>query len=84
MFDPRIARDPIRLIRQKNKDGSFILLQEECERWVELVLFDRAIALWNKEKPLELEELEKLVRGLREPARWKPTGRGKLFWIDSE
>ncbi|MDR0731640.1 MAG: hypothetical protein LBF63_08225 [Treponema sp.] len=87
MLDPRIAKDPVRLIREKKKDGEFLFTQEECERWIEMILFDRAVALWAKEKPPELERREKSVRTAAPaptPVFWKPTGRGKTFWVDSE
>ena len=80
MLDPRIAKDPVSFIRRKNNDGTFLFSKEECERWIELVLFDRAMALWARERPPELARREKTGTG----GFWKPSGRGKTFWVDSE
>jgi hypothetical protein len=72
MIDPGISRNPVGLIRMRNKNGTFIFSEDECERWIELIL-DRAKKMWIKEK---------LPAGSGR-AVWKPTGRGKLFWVDS-
>jgi hypothetical protein len=65
----------------KKKDGEFLFNEMECERWIE-VMIDRAIKLQAAERPQEKEERGKAAGD--GSAGWKPTGRGKLFWIDSE
>jgi hypothetical protein len=82
MIDPRISRDPVGLIRMKGKGGAFLYSEKECERWIEMILLDRAVKLWAKEKPPELEQRKEPAGS--NPVFGKPTGRGKLFWVDSE
>jgi hypothetical protein len=75
-IDPRIAKNPIGIIRMKNKDGGFLFSEEEC---LLAVFVDRA------------KQLEKAEEGKRigfsasdKMSYYKDTGRGWLFWIDSE
>jgi hypothetical protein len=80
MIDPRICKDPITLIRFQKKDGSFLYTGEECLRLLEVYL-DRAKTVWIEEK---IEERERPRKAAESLGAWKPTGRGRLFWTDSE
>ncbi|MDR2370918.1 MAG: hypothetical protein LBD71_05520 [Treponema sp.] len=82
MISPDISRDPVGLIRMKKKDGGFLFDDAECERLLE-VYIDRAAG----ERPPETEPMEGERGGEAAgdaPAFGKPTGRGRLFWVDSE
>ncbi|MDR0584593.1 MAG: hypothetical protein LBG57_09640 [Treponema sp.] len=46
--------------------------------WIEVML-ERAKKIWSEERGPD-----KSGTARREPAFGKPTGRGKLFWVDSE
>jgi hypothetical protein len=81
MIDPRVSRNPVGLIRMKKKDGTFLFSDAECERWIEVIV-DRAKAAWLEEKPPEGKARGEAAG--KEPAARKATGRGKLFWVDSE
>ncbi|MDR1175363.1 MAG: hypothetical protein LBK83_07845 [Treponema sp.] len=81
MIDPRVSKNPVGLIRMKKKDGAFLFSEKECERWIELIV-ERTKKLWSEEEPREGKERGEAAGS--EPAVWKPTGRGKLFWVDSE
>jgi hypothetical protein len=81
MIDPGISKNPVGLIRMRNKNGAFIFSDDECERWIELIL-ERAKKRWAAEKPPEGTGRGKAAGSGR--AVWKHTGRGKLFWVDSE
>jgi hypothetical protein len=78
MIDPRVCRNPIALIRYRDKNGGYLYSEEECSRLLEVYL-DRAKKLWK-------EEAETARAQKRKPAlpAEKRTGRGRLFWIDSE
>jgi hypothetical protein len=78
MIDPRICGNPITLIRYKNKNGEYLYSREECLRLLEIYL-DRAKKVWKE----EARAAPAHKRGPAPPA-WKGTGRGRLFWIDSE
>jgi hypothetical protein len=78
MIDPRISTNPVAIIRYRNKKGEFLYSEEECLRLLEIYL-DRAKKLWKE----ETETARARKRGPEAPA-WRPTGRGRLFWIDSE
>jgi hypothetical protein len=78
MIDPEISSNPVGLIRMKKKDGSFLFSEAESERFIEVIL-DRAKEVWAREKVPEGSK----AAG-RGTAFGKPTGRGKLFWVDSE
>ena len=78
MIDPRICKNPVLIIRYRNKDGGYLYSEEECLRLLEIYL-DRAKKIWEEEAgPARARK-----RGQTLPA-WKRTGRGRLFWIDSE
>jgi hypothetical protein len=81
MIDRRISKNPVGLIRMKKKDGTFLFSEEECERWIEVIV-DKAKRLWAEEKPPAGKGRGEAAR--QEAAVWKPSGRGKLFWVDSE
>jgi hypothetical protein len=86
VIDPEISSNPIGLIRMKKKDGTFLFNEAECERWIELIL-EKAKEVWAKGKGPEEKKPEPERSGTsggNEFVPWKPTGRGKLFWIDSE
>jgi hypothetical protein len=86
MIDPEISKNPIGLIRMKKKDGSFLFSEAECERWIEVIL-EKAEELWAKGKSPEGKPPEPGKPGAADGGRfapWKPTGRGKTFWLDSE
>lgn len=79
--DPHIARNPIYIIRMRNKDGEFLYTEEECLRLLTVYL-NRATIQAKQEN----HEEEKRI-GLVAPNQvscYKDTGRGRLFWIDSE
>jgi hypothetical protein len=76
MMDPPIGKNPVAIIRYRNKDGEFLYSREECERLLELYL-DRAKKLWEEEAKTAQQNGPILTA-------WKETGRGRLFWIDSE
>jgi hypothetical protein len=76
MIDPRICKNPVILIRMRKNDGAYLYSGEECLRLVEIYL-NRAKKIWS-------EEMERKATARHEPAFGKPTGRGKLFWTDSE
>jgi hypothetical protein len=78
MLDPRISKMTIAIIRYRNKNGGFLYSEEECSRLLEFYL-DRAKKLWKEEAGTAQTQ----QRAPELPA-WKRTGRGRLFWIDSE
>jgi hypothetical protein len=78
MLDPRISSNPVAIIRYRNKTGGYLYSEEECSRLLEIYL-DRAKKLWQEEGEL----MPARKRGANPPA-WNRTGRGRLFWIDSE
>jgi hypothetical protein len=80
MTDPRIYTNPVPLIRYKGKNGSYLYSEDECRRLLEIFL-DRAKKVWEEEKGKEGKP--GLAIGRELPA-YKPGGRGRLFWIDSE
>jgi hypothetical protein len=65
----------------RGKDGSFLYSERECLNLIELIL-DRARNLWSEEASRERGERGRAAGAWAAPG--KPTGRGKLFWIDSE
>jgi hypothetical protein len=77
-IDSRIAKNPIGIIRMKNKDGGFLFSEEECLRLL-AVFVDRAKQLEKAEegKRIGFSASDKL-------SFYKATGRGLLFWRDSE
>jgi hypothetical protein len=77
VIDRKIGIDSVNLIRMRNKDGSFLFSGEECLRYIE-VLMDRS------KKPPEGKPGGRNPAGSGSVYIWKPTGRGKLFWTDSE
>jgi hypothetical protein len=68
MTEAPIGKDPIGIIRFPKQDGEFLYSREECERLLGLYL-EKAKKTW--------EEAAAGTAG-------KPTGRGRVFWIDSE
>jgi hypothetical protein len=80
MTDPRIYTNPIPIIRHKRKDGTFLYSEEECLRLLEIFL-DRAKKVWKEEAAEKGRPADTVIRGV--PV-FKPSGRGRVFWIDSE
>ena len=78
-IDTRICKNPIYIIRMKNNDGDFLYTEEECLKLLS-VFFDRAKKLAQYEKT----EVKKRSGLLAKVSCYKHTGRGRLFWIDSE
>ena len=78
MIDPRICRNPVVIFRIKNKGGSYLYSEQECLNWIEVML-ERAKKLWSEERGQYQSGPAR-----REAAFGKPTGRRKLFWVDSE
>jgi hypothetical protein len=68
MIGPPIGKDPVTIIRFPKQDGEFLYSREECERLLGLYL-EKAKKIWKEEAA---------------GTTWKPTGRGRLFWIHSE
>jgi hypothetical protein len=81
MIDPRMYGNPVGMFRMKNKDGTFLFSEEECLRRIGVML-ERAEKAWREAGPPEGNGIGKAAGS--EPAVWKPTGRGKLFWVNSE
>jgi hypothetical protein len=78
MIDPRICKNPVVIIRYRNKNGGYLYSEEECLRLLEIYV-NRARKIWEEEAgTAHVRE-----RGQNLPAG-KRTGRGRLFWIDSE
>jgi hypothetical protein len=72
-IDSRIAKNPITIIRMKSSDGGFLFSEDECLRLL-AVFVEKSRKLEKKAQP------EKNIGWLG----YKPTGRGRLFWRDSE
>jgi hypothetical protein len=71
--------NPVGMFRRKNQDGTFLFSEEECLRMIGVIL-DRAEKAWREAGP----PAGNGKAAGSEPAAWQPTGRGKLFWVDSE
>jgi hypothetical protein len=80
MTDPRIYTNPIPLIRYKGKNGSYLYSEKECLSLLEIFI-DRAKKVWKEEQGKKGKP-ETAAR--RELPAYKPGGRGRLFWLDSE
>jgi hypothetical protein len=82
MITPNICKESVGLIRIKKKDGSFLFDDAECERLLEVYIDRVAGERPSGVRPPEREKIGKAAGDA--PAFWKPTGRGRLFWVDSE
>jgi hypothetical protein len=74
-LDRKIGLDTVTVTRIRKKDGGFLFSPEKCLRYLEILLERQA-----KPEPEKKTERQEETR----PAAWKPTGRGKTFWVDSE
>jgi hypothetical protein len=83
MIDRKLGGDSVTLIRIRKKDGSFLFTAEECLRYIEVLLARKEKAGCVEPPLVEEKEIEK-PGNTGQAAWWKPTGRGKTSWIDSE
>jgi hypothetical protein len=58
MIDPRIGNNPVVMFRMKNKDGTWLFSEEECQRRIEVML-ERAKKIWAEERFLERKKQRK-------------------------